>query len=550
MQQLSSAWTALDGRKRAIVLLAVVAVFASIITMSRMAMQPNLSLLYSGLETGAAGDVVRSLEQRGVPYDVRGGSIFVPAAQRDELRMTLASEGLPANGGAGYELLDSLSGFGTTSQMFDAAYWRAKEGELARTIVSSPAVRSARVHISNPSSQPFRRELAASASVFVTPASNTVSPGQARSFRFLVASAVSGLSVENVSVIDGQSGQIIGVDDANNSTGDDRAQELKLSVERILAARVGAGNAVVEVSVETNSERETIVERRFDPETRVAISTDTEERTTNSQNSGSNAVTVASNLPDGQGTNEGQTSNSQDSETRSRVNFEVSETQREIERAPGAVRRITVAVLVNNVEAVNDTGQIITEPRGEEELLALQELVSSTVGFDEARGDVITIKSMEFQPIEELGTSAIPAGIGSLNLDVMSLIQIAVLGIVALLLGLFVVKPVLTSGASAPLPLPLANTDRDLVSENALQPSVAQQNQNLGALTGEIDDGDFIPGNMSLVGGGADQAQPNFVMGQDTPADPVDRLRGLIEDRQQEAVEILRSWMEETEERT
>ena len=117
----------------------------------------------------AAGDVVRALEQRGATFDVRGGSIFVDSSQRDELRMTLASEGLPANSTSGYELLDSLSGFGTTSQMFDAAYWRAKEGELARTIVASSQFAMARVHIASTGSNPFQRGITPKASVSVTP---------------------------------------------------------------------------------------------------------------------------------------------------------------------------------------------------------------------------------------------------------------------------------------------------------------------------------------------------------------------------------------------
>ena len=69
--------------------------------------------------------------------------------------MTLAAEGLPANSGTGYELLDSLSGFGTTSQMFDAAYWRAKEGELARTLLAMPQIRAARVHLASAPARPL-----------------------------------------------------------------------------------------------------------------------------------------------------------------------------------------------------------------------------------------------------------------------------------------------------------------------------------------------------------------------------------------------------------
>ena len=140
MQQILSIWSTLNTRRRIIVLGATLAMFASVLGLSRMASQPSMSLLYAGLESSGAGDVLASLDQQGVTYDVRNGAIFVDAAQRDTLRLTLASEGLPANNGQGYELLDSLTGFGTTSQMFDAAYWRAKEGELARTITSNPQI--------------------------------------------------------------------------------------------------------------------------------------------------------------------------------------------------------------------------------------------------------------------------------------------------------------------------------------------------------------------------------------------------------------------------
>ena len=94
---------------------------------------------------------------RACAFEVRDATILVDRAARDRVRMDLAAKGLPAGGPAGYEILDSLSGFGTTSQMFDAAYWRAKEGELARTITGSPNVRAARVHLANPVSQPFAR---------------------------------------------------------------------------------------------------------------------------------------------------------------------------------------------------------------------------------------------------------------------------------------------------------------------------------------------------------------------------------------------------------
>ena len=122
MQQIFSVWTALDPRRRIIVIGATILMFAAVIGLSRIAAQPSFTLLYSGLEASAAGEVVAALEQRGIDHEIRGGAIYVPSNQRDQLRMVLASEGLPANSTSGYELLDSLSGFGTTAQMFDAAY--------------------------------------------------------------------------------------------------------------------------------------------------------------------------------------------------------------------------------------------------------------------------------------------------------------------------------------------------------------------------------------------------------------------------------------------
>ena len=201
-------WSSLTARRRVAVIGATLLVFVAVLMLGRNAASRDMALLYSGLESGAAGDVVASLEQAGATYEVRGSAIFVESARRDQLRMTLASEGLPANSTQGYELLDNLSGFGTTSQMFDAAYWRAKEGELARTIVASAHIRTARVHISTPSSRPFARGFSATAAVTVTTVSVGLTAANANALRYLVASAVSGLSPDDVAVIDGNGGLV------------------------------------------------------------------------------------------------------------------------------------------------------------------------------------------------------------------------------------------------------------------------------------------------------------------------------------------------------
>ncbi|MEP2892341.1 flagellar basal-body MS-ring/collar protein FliF [Tateyamaria sp.] len=549
MQQLLNVWMSLDIRRQITVVAATVAVFLAVLAMSRIATAPSMTLLYAGLESGAAGDVVRVLEQRGVQFEVRGGSIFVGNQDRDELRMTLASEGLPANSTSGYELLDSLSGFGTTSQMFDAAYWRAKEGELARTIVSSQHISMARVHIASTGSNPFQRSITPTASVSVTPNGADISTQQAKAIRYLVASAVSGLSVDDVAVIDAN-GALIGATDevAPSVGGDDKAQILRQRVERLLEARVGYGNAIVEVSVDTVTETEEFRERRFDPEGRVAISTDTEERTSNSNEAGNGDVTVASNLPDGGGGN-GDSASSQNSETRERINYEVSETERAITRSAGAIKRITVAVLVNQAVGSPDDAEASLVDRPPEEIEALKELVASAVGFDENRGDIITIKSMALQSIAPVGTDAQTTLLDFLKFDIMSAIQMGILAIVALVLGLFVVRPVLSRPPTPPAlpsgPLALADT-----------PQASSESE---ILTGEIDDGagDFPDISLNSDAGNfpdlGELPSMSFADASDgkmaRTEDPVHRLRNMIGERQKETVEILRSWLEDSEER-
>ncbi len=539
MEQISSVWKALSARQRVVVLGATLATAMAVFFLARLAASPSMSLLYAGLENGAAGEVVQALETRGIPYEVNGGAILVPDSQRDSLRLTLASEGLPANSNQGYELLDTLSGFGTTSQMFDAAYWRAKEGELARTIVATPNIATARVHIANSSANPFQRDVTPSASISVSTSGAELTVQQARALKYLVASAVPGLVPEDVAVIDGRGG-LIASDDENGSgqTAEDRAMGLRERVQRLVEARVGTGNAVVEVSVDTVTEQESIRERRFDPEERVVISTDSEESTETSQESGGgDDVTVASNLPDGEAGTGGGSSQSSSSETRERVNFEVSETTREVTRMPGAVRRVTVAVLVNGTYAQGPDGEQQFTPLPEAELGALRELVASAVGYDESRGDEITIRSLPFERPEGLGTGPIEPGLFTGTIDTMRLIQMAVLAVVALILGMFVVRPILASNAVAALPAP---DDR-----------AAEANDGGFALDGEIEPaGGF--GDLPMLSDGPDfggMGMVDFDSPAGTDADPVDRLRHLIEERKTETVEILRSWLEDDQER-
>lgn len=535
MQQILTLWSSLDLRRQVIVVAATLAVFTAVLMLSRIATLPSMSLLYSGLESSAAGEVVAALDTRNVTYEVRGGSIFVDTQRRDELRMTLASEGLPANGGRGYELLDSMTGFGTTAQMFDAAYWRAKEGELARTIAGNPQIDAARVHIAGTSGNPFQRNLRPTASVSVKTLGATLSPQQARAIRHLVAGAVTGMVAEDIAVIDSAGGLIAGDETTPANGMNDRTTALRERLQRLLEARVGLGNAIVELSIDTVTDSELIRERTVDPASRTMISSDTEQ--SSGTEKGGGGVTVASNLPDGQAA-EGEGSSSQSTLTRERMNYEVSETEREVTRGPGAIRRMTVAVLVNGIPATDAAGTETIQPRPDAELDALRDLVASAVGLDTERGDVITIKSMTFDPGMPAGLAVSAGYLAGFVPDPMTLIQLAVLAIVVLVLGLFVIRPILLAPSRA-LPPPVV-----ALPPPGMQGSRGIRSDSLPALTGEIagDDGAWLmPGQDNLVDAGSGRTGES--------PDPVERLRALITERQQDSVEILRSWLEEREER-
>jgi len=525
VQQFLTLWQSLDPRRRVIVIAATLGMFAAVLGLARLAATPSLSLLYAGLEGAAAGEVVAALEQRGVAHEARGGAIFVPAGRRDSLRMALAADGLPAQGPEGYEILDSLSGFSTTAQMFDAAYWRAREGELARTILSAPGVRAARVHIAAPSTRPFARDARTSASVTLRLAGGSVGAGRARALRHLVAAAVAGMSPEDVEVIDGEGLRVVspgaGADGLPAPGADPLAGALRGKVKRLLAARLGPGRAAVEVSVERRRESERVSEVRLDPKSRVEISTETRKSSESSNDSAGEAgVTVASNLPEAD-TGAGGGSSRKTAETVERVNYEVSEIRRETARKAGAIARISVAVLLDSGGA---------EPVSEAGISELTDLVATAVGADPERGDRVTVKAMAMSAPAgaQDGTAAAPALWQRLGVNVMAVIRIAALTLVALILGLFVLRPLLTARRNEQA---AALTDRAGEGAQAL-PAATE--------TGAADAGAAEAGSRELV-----PAARLEEAGRPDDADPVSRLRRLIDERRNETVEILRSWMDD-----
>ncbi|MFO1207856.1 MAG: flagellar basal-body MS-ring/collar protein FliF [Amaricoccus sp.] len=513
MKQLKGLWDGLDPRRRLIGVLAALAVVASIFGISRVATAPSYAMLYSGLDAAAAGEVIAELEAEGVPYQVDGSSILVDRSVRDRIRMSLAAKGLPAGGPAGYEILDNLSGFGTTSQMFDAAYWRAKEGELARTITGSPNVRAARVHLANPVSQPFSRTPAGSASVTVTMARGELERPQAEAIRYLVSSAVAGVAPEAVAVIDAAKGVVLaGKEDALNGPGSPnaRAETMRANIQRLLEARVGPGRAIVEVNVDADMDSQTISERTVDPQSQVAVSSDTEESSQNAQGD-SPSVTVASNLPDGDVSGNKSGSKSNATTSHERQNYEISETKRERVVQPGQIRKVSVAVMVDGITTKGADGKDAWAPRPQEEMDTLRQLVQSAIGFDASRGDTVTIESLEFIPTPDQGTAVERPGSQFLDVWGGRLAQLGVLGAIVLALIVFVLRPMM--GRPPVINIPELTGPRE--------PAAEPQRR---------------------------AAPPHDVL--DLPAQTVnkiERLREVITSRGEDSAAVLRSWIESPE---
>ena len=535
MSQLIEMWKALDLRRRVILAGAAALTFLAVFSLAQIATTPGMALLYSGLDPAAAGEVVGELEQMNVQAEIRGDAIFVPEDARDKVRLALAGQGLPRQGQAGYELLDGLSGFSATTDMFNAAYWRAKEGELARTILAAPGVRGARVHIAVPTRRPFARDTApTTASVTVTMAGGALTNDQAMAIRYMTALAVSGLDPKQVAVIDNRSGMVLAPGTDNqfaNAAGEasEREAKLKAEIEELLAARVGRDRARVTVSVETDREAKTVTERTIKPDTRVVLNTETSEITETTKGSSGN-VTVASNLPTGDGANENK-NESDRSESRENAKYDYSGSEVVTVRQPGAIRKISVAVLVDGIVTEGADGTPIWTARTSEELATLRNLVIAAIGFDEARGDIVTVDSLAFQPDATPGELVETGPLQRfLERNAMTLIQLGFLALVALVLAMTVIRPLLRA----------KRTDDEL-PPGLESLAEASPEDGLPAL-GAVGAGGEAPDEIGALGD-----LPEFEM-EPVIASPAETLRAAVTERPEETITMLREWLETADE--
>ncbi|MEE4210572.1 MAG: flagellar basal-body MS-ring/collar protein FliF, partial [Parvularcula sp.] len=433
------------------------AVIAALVAIIFAFSKPQMSVLFAGLSDADAGAVVTELESMDVPVKLSsdGQTIYAPSGRVPRLRMLMAEKGMPAGGTVGYELFDEKGSLGLTSFMQDMTRLRAMEGELARTIQTLESVESARVHLVMARRDPFSREKAEpTASVVVRMrGARTLDADQAASIKHLVASAVPSLNPGKVSVLDARMGAVFAEENgpmagAASVSGlqADIENRLALAAESVLTPHLGPGKVRVRVAADLRTEREVRREERFDPkETALRSRQIIDETETSRENATDAPVTVEQNLPESDVGNDGDATATNETErSESVVNYEISSVRSEQVIEPGDVERLSVSVVVDNKRIVGENGEISFVPRTDAELAKLAALVRSAVGFNEARGDVITVENLPFVDLDETMPRFAPATITEVvyrNFDTITQAVALLLIGVALIFG--VVRPVI-----------------------------------------------------------------------------------------------------------
>lgn len=411
------------AQKIAAPVLALFCVWALVYT-SRMATEPDYTVLYSDLSSGDAGAVVQRLKEMKIAYRLDGNAISVsPPNQVHELRLTLASEGIPKTGSVGFELFDGTN-FATTTLGEVVKKQRAVQGELERTIMSLDAVVAARVHISQPEKSIFAKaaqEPGASVLLKLKPGAE-LDKKQIKGIANFVATSVEGLKPEHVTIIDEFGNQLTSNPGEGEEFGADatRLQYVRevekgyvQRIETMLAKVLGPGKVVARVTADldfSSNERE---EESFDPGGKVMRSERSVEEGTGQEQRGGipGVVSNLSNDPQAMANQEGITEKSTRKENVK--NFEVSRAVVRSAQARGKLVRLSTAVLVDGKTLETQEVGADGKPTGKylknytaltpEMLAQVEGIVKSAVGFDTSRGDVVTVENVPFfEPAESL----------------------------------------------------------------------------------------------------------------------------------------------------
>ncbi len=463
-----------SGLRPVLMLVGLAAAVAAGVGVVLWSKEPDYSLLLTKVSNSEVAEVVQTLESSGIPYktDTASGSVSVPAASLNEARLKLAGEGLPAGGG--FASLTKDNGFGTSQMMETAKYNYALEVELGKTIASLQSVEAARVHLAIPEQSAFVRDKrVASASIFVQLKSGRrLESEQVTSIVNLVASSVPGMEINHVTVID-QQGRLL-----SSPEGDDefsmrdkqyefahRLEETYTQrIEQLLSPLVGSENVRAQVVADVELAITEQTREQYNPQSQVVRSEQSSEQLTRNANEAGGVPGALSNQPPVAGTaadpnvatNQiaGETvtgaedvANSSKETTR---NYEIDRTLAYTKQLPGQLKRLSVAVLVDDLKATDAEGKVTSTPLTEAQLANMTMLVKDAVGFNEARGDSVNVVNSSFRPV-----TAIPEGeLQSVPLWerpwILNIAKLVIGLIVLLVLILTVIKPLVRNLMTAP----------------------------------------------------------------------------------------------------
>ncbi len=404
--QLRTVLLALPPARRASFAALIAAVLVGTIGLAYWVQRPQYRVLFSNLGTTDAGAVVDYLKSEKIPYRVGEGgtSVEVPAGQVYETRLALAGRGVPQGGGVGFEIFDKQT-LGMTDFVQRLNYQRALQGELARTIAELAAVEAARVHLALPERSLFvaeERRPSASVVVKLRPG-RVLAPDQIAGIVNLVAASVEGLKPADVTVVD-IDGKILTHDteDAQRRPAGEAMLGYQRDIEHGYAERIesmlervlGPGHALARVTVVLELAQSEKTEETFDPD-RVAVRNEKRTRETNVSGPQAGAVGVGAAL-----TNDPQPAAADDRPKSERedstLSYEVSKTTSRRVEAVGAIRKLSVAVMIDGTYQGEGASRVFV-PRPSEEIDRYRELVKRAVGFNEERGDEIEVVSAPFQ---------------------------------------------------------------------------------------------------------------------------------------------------------
>lgn len=398
------------GRTRLMILGGVGAVSIAIVLAAALFVnKPAQETLYVGLDSPDLNQISMALAEANVDFQVGtdGSSISVPAGMTGKARLMLAERGLPNSANAGYELFDNVGSLGLTSFMQEVTRVRALEGEIARTIQSISGITAARVHIVMPEVGNFRKaEQKPTASVMIR-ATATTGRSAATSIRHLVASAVPGLDVDDVTILDSAGQLLASGDEASNSSLNrslnivqNVQQEVESNIDKALAPFLGMDNFRSSVTADLNTDAQQIQETTYDPESKVERSVrSTKEAQQSQQKQSDSATTVEQNIPQAApaaGGSAGPESQDKSDKREEQTNYEINSRTTATTRNSYKVEKLSIAVVVNKGRIAKMVGEPADQTKVDAYLAEMQKIVASAAGIDAKRGDVVTVTAMDF----------------------------------------------------------------------------------------------------------------------------------------------------------